>query len=80
MPDKRKLTRTISVGNAKIGGDNPVLVQSMLKSRLEDKAAILNEIKELEFCGCEIIRIAIVQKDSLGILKNLIKQKAFQIT
>jgi len=79
MPDKRKLTRTITVGNAKIGGNNPVLVQSMLKSRLEDKTAILNEIRELESCGCEIIRIAIVQEDSLGILKNLIKHKAFSV-
>ena len=79
MLDKRKITRTINVGTAKIGGDNPVLVQSMLKSRLENTAALLNEIKELESCGCEIIRIAIVQEDSLRILKNLIKQKAFSV-
>jgi (E)-4-hydroxy-3-methylbut-2-enyl-diphosphate synthase len=79
MFDKRKMTKTINVGSAKIGGNNPVLVQSMLKSRLDDTCALLNEIKELELCGCEIIRIAIVKEDSLGILKNLIKQKAFGV-
>ncbi len=79
MPDKRKRTRIINVGAAVIGGDNPVLVQSMLKSRLENRTALLNEIKDLESCGCEIIRIAIVQEDSLEILKDLIKQKAFSV-
>jgi (E)-4-hydroxy-3-methylbut-2-enyl-diphosphate synthase len=76
---KRKLTRIINVGDAKIGGDNPVLVQSMLKSRLEDYSAILNEIKELQSCGCEIIRVAVVQEDSLSILKKLIGQKVFRV-
>ena len=79
MLKTRKITRTINVGNRKIGGDNPVLVQSMLKSRLENNCAVLNEINALQSCGCEIIRIAIVQEDSLGILKNLIKQKVFNI-
>jgi (E)-4-hydroxy-3-methylbut-2-enyl-diphosphate synthase len=79
MFEKRKLTKSINVGSAKIGGNNPVLVQSMLKSRLEDTFALLNEIKELESCGCEIIRIAIVEEDSLRILKNLIKQKVFTV-
>ena len=77
MLKKRKKTRTINFGNIKIGGDNPVLVQSMLKSRLENYDAILNEINELQSCGCEIIRIAIVRQDSIEILKNLIKQKVF---
>jgi (E)-4-hydroxy-3-methylbut-2-enyl-diphosphate synthase len=79
MSDKRKMTRIINVGAAKIGGNNPVLVQSMLKSRLEDTCTLLNEIYELESCGCEIIRIAIVEEDSLRILKNLIRQKAFKV-
>jgi len=79
MFDKRKMTKTINVGSAKIGGNNPILVQSMLKSRLDDACTLLNEIKELESCGCEIIRIAIVEEDSLRILKNMIKQKAFGV-
>ncbi len=79
MQVTRKLTRAINVGNIKIGGDNPVLVQSMLKSRLENYGAILNEITELQSCGCEIIRIAIVQEDSLEILNKLIKQEAFEV-
>jgi (E)-4-hydroxy-3-methylbut-2-enyl-diphosphate synthase len=79
MLNKRKMTRTINVGTAKIGADNPVLVQSMLKSRLEDSGALLNEINELESCGCEIIRIAVIEEDSLRILKNLIKQRAFKV-
>ena len=73
----RRKTREINLGNLKIGGTNPVIVQSMIKNRLEDMNAVREEIRQLQYCGCEIIRVAIVQKDSIAYLKNLLKSRLF---
>ena len=79
MLHKRKLTKTIKIGGVSVGGSNPVVVQSMLKNRLENQTALLNEIAALQSCGCEIIRIAIVQENSIDTLESLIKQRAFNV-
>jgi (E)-4-hydroxy-3-methylbut-2-enyl-diphosphate synthase len=47
MRYKRKKTRQISIGNRKIGADNPILVQSMTKSKIYDTEDDKKEIKEL---------------------------------
>jgi len=73
----RRKTREISVGKVKIGANNPIAVQSMIKSRIENMAAVKNEIKILESCGCEIIRIAVPDKEALKSLKRLISEKIF---
>lgn len=73
----RRKTREISVGKVKIGAYNPIAVQSMIKSRIENMAAVKNEIKILESCGCEIIRIAVPDKEALKSLKRLISEKIF---
>jgi (E)-4-hydroxy-3-methylbut-2-enyl-diphosphate synthase len=72
---KRKKTKEISVGDVRIGSCNPVTVQSMLKSRLTNLESVKKEIKSLEEHGCEIIRIAIPDKDSASILKKIISEK-----
>lgn len=76
---KRKETNVIKVGYLKIGGKNPIIVQSMLKNKIDDFEKIQNEIKELEDSGCEIIRIAIPEKKSIFYLKELLSQKAFNV-
>ena len=75
----RKKTKVISVGNLRIGGDNPVIVQSMLKNKIDNIKVIKNEIRELEDCGCEIIRIAIPEKKAISYLKILLEEKAFKV-
>ncbi len=65
---ERKKTRGIYLGNLKIGDLAPVSVQSMTKTDSRDKVSILNQIKELEDAGCEVIRISIPDEESL---KNL---------
>lgn len=77
MKIKRKNTRVITVGNTKIGGDYPVAVQSMLKNRIENRCAIISEIKELENSGCEIIRIALPDCEAVDFFSRLKKEGAF---
>jgi (E)-4-hydroxy-3-methylbut-2-enyl-diphosphate synthase len=79
MKIKRKKTGVVKIGKINIGGDNPIIVQSMTKSKLENTEDIRKEIKELIECGCEIVRIAIPDKKSVHFLRKLINDKIFSI-
>ena len=76
---QRKKTREIRIGALKIGGNNPIVVQSMLKNKLAGDDAAKNEIQELMNSGCEIIRLAVPDKKSVYYLHNLIKNKVFKV-
>lgn len=55
----RKKTNEIKIGNTKIGGDNPILIQSMNNTDTIDVDATVKQILELEEAGCEITRVAV---------------------
>ena len=70
----RKKTRTITVGKVKVGGNNPIAVQSMTTTETKNVSATVSQIKKLENAGLEIVRVAITDKnDALSISK--IKKK-----
>jgi (E)-4-hydroxy-3-methylbut-2-enyl-diphosphate synthase len=77
IPNKRKKTKEIILGNKKIGGANPILVQSMIKSKFSQGVLLKAEINELIDAGCEIIRIAVTDKNSIYHIKSLIKEGFF---
>ncbi len=68
---KRKKTRTIKVGNVAIGGNNPIVVQSMLKTDPENFQETLNQARELKKAGCEIIRIALPEMEACKVIPFL---------
>lgn len=55
----RKKTKVIHIGTIPIGGDNPIVVQSMTKTDTADIKSTVRQIKSLEASGCEIIRLAV---------------------
>lgn len=55
----RENTKVIQIGNRKIGGGNPILIQSMTNTKTEDVKATVAQIQELTKAGCEIIRCAV---------------------
>ena len=59
VPIKRRTTRTIRIGDIKVGGDAPITVQSMTNTFTHDVAATVSQIKRLEAAGCEIVRVAV---------------------
>jgi len=66
----REKTRQITVGNLVMGGQNKVIVQSMCNTHTKDIEATIAQIKQLEACGCELIRVAVLDKeDALAIRK-----------
>ena len=56
---KRKLTKEVSVGNLKIGGNNPIVIQSMCNTKTADVKATVEQIRRLEEAGCELVRVAV---------------------
>jgi (E)-4-hydroxy-3-methylbut-2-enyl-diphosphate synthase len=71
---KRRKTRVVRVGPVKVGGSNPVSIQSMTKVPTSDVAAVVSQIKSLEKCGCEIIRVAVKRTEDARAISR-IKQK-----
>lgn len=67
-------TRVVQIGDRKIGGGNPVLIQSMTNTRTEDVAATAAQILELERAGCEIIRCTVPTMEAAVALKEIKKQ------
>lgn len=67
-------TRTISVGNVLIGGNNPVSVQSMTNTPTEDIYSTLKQINSLYSAGCEIVRLAVPNRKCLIPLEQIIKE------
>ena len=55
----RRVSKPIRIGSVTIGGDSPIVVQSMTKTDTRDVMSTINQIKELEECGCELVRVAV---------------------
>jgi len=60
----RRISIPVRVGKVTVGGDAPIAVQSMTKTDTCDITATINQIKELEDCGCEIVRVAVPDKEA----------------
>ncbi|MGB9613467.1 MAG: flavodoxin-dependent (E)-4-hydroxy-3-methylbut-2-enyl-diphosphate synthase [Candidatus Margulisiibacteriota bacterium] len=72
--DHRKKTKEIKIGALKIGGGNPIVVQSMTKTKTSDIDATVRQIHDLEKAGCQIVRCAVPDKESALALKEIKKQ------
>ena len=70
---KREKTRQIKVGNLVIGGQNKVIIQSMTNTKTKDIDATVSQILELEKAGCEIIRVAVLDKEDAYAIKEIKK-------
>ncbi|HJB30017.1 MAG TPA: flavodoxin-dependent (E)-4-hydroxy-3-methylbut-2-enyl-diphosphate synthase [Candidatus Blautia faecavium] len=70
----RDHTKVIHIGNRKIGGGNPVLIQSMTNTKTEDVAGTVAQILALEDAGCEIIRCAVPTMEAAVALAEIKKQ------
>lgn len=70
----RRKTREINVGGVKIGGNNPVRVQSMTTPKTDDVAEVVKQIKSLETAGCELVRVTVNNQESADALPEILKQ------
>ena len=71
---KRQQTKVIQIGTRKIGGGNPIAIQSMTNTKTEDVQATVAQILALEAAGCEIIRCAVPTMEAAKALAEIKKQ------
>lgn len=70
----RRITRTVDVGGVKIGGGNPVSIQSMCNTDTRDVKSTVEQIKKLCEAGCEIIRVAVPDMEAAQAVGEIKKQ------
>ena len=73
------MKREIFVGNVGIGGNNPVSVQSMTTTDTRNSEATLEQIRQLYVAGCEIVRVAVPDKESVSALKKIIAESPLPV-
>lgn len=73
MSCKRKMTREINIGGVKIGGNNPIAIQSMCNTDTRDVKSTVEQIKKLEKAGCEIIRVAVPDMQAAECIRDIKK-------
>ena len=71
---KRKKTKAIKVGNLDIGGDSPISVQSMTNTLTKDSKSTINQIKEIENAGADLVRVSCPDQESTVALKKIIRE------
>jgi len=60
----RRASRAIRIGDVTIGGGAPVVVQSMTKTDTRNAKATIDQIKGLEECGCQLVRVAVPDREA----------------
>ncbi|MDC2980049.1 flavodoxin-dependent (E)-4-hydroxy-3-methylbut-2-enyl-diphosphate synthase [Candidatus Pelagibacter sp.] len=70
---KRRKTKTINVGDVKVGGENPITVQSMTNTLTSDVKSTIKQIEEIQSEGADIVRVSCPDESSSKALKEITK-------
>ena len=70
----RDNTKEVQIGTVKIGGGNPIAIQSMTNTKTEDVRATVRQILALEEAGCDIIRCAVPTMEAAQALEQIKKE------
>ena len=76
---KRRKTKVINVGDVKVGGDNPISVQSMTNTLTTDVKATINQINDIAEEGADIVRVSCPDKESTFALKEIVNHVSLPI-
>ena len=76
---KRRKTKEINVGRVKVGGDNPISVQSMTNTLTKNIKETVKQINQIEEAGADIVRVSCPDEDSTKALKDIIKNTSIPI-
>ena len=71
---QREQTKVVQIGDRKIGGGNPIAIQSMTNTKTEDIDATVKQILALEKAGCDIIRCAVPTMEAAKALAKIKQQ------
>ena len=76
---KRKITKEINVGKVKIGGSNPISVQSMTNTLTKDIKKTVSQINQIAEVGADLVRVSCPDEDSTKALKEIVKHVSVPI-
>jgi (E)-4-hydroxy-3-methylbut-2-enyl-diphosphate synthase len=76
---KRRKTRQVNVGGVKIGSDAPISVQTMTKTKTEDVAGTVAQIKMAVNAGADIVRVTVNDKEAATAMTEIVKQSPVPI-
>ncbi|MBS3948246.1 MAG: flavodoxin-dependent (E)-4-hydroxy-3-methylbut-2-enyl-diphosphate synthase [Dethiobacter sp.] len=76
---RRESTRPVKVGPLIIGGGAPVVIESMTNTSTVDLQATLAQIHELSVAGCELVRVAVPDKDAASVLPELVQSSPLPV-
>ena len=75
----RRVSKAIDIGGVTIGGDAPIVVQSMTKTSTSDIMSTITQIKELEDYGCQVVRVAVPDAESAQAIQAIKKNVSLPI-
>ena len=75
----RRKTKVINVGDVKIGGDNPISVQSMTNTLTTDVKATINQINDIAEEGADLVRVSCPDTESTKALKEIVKHVSIPV-
>jgi len=67
----RRLSKPIQIGNVTVGGNAPIVVQSMTKTDTRDVMSTIAQIKELEDCDCQLVRVAVPDAEAARAIRDI---------
>lgn len=75
----RRKTRKVWLGNIPVGGDAPISVQTMTKTKTSDVEATLRQIAEAAEAGCDIVRVTVNDKEAAAAMYEIVKGSALPV-
>ena len=75
----RRKSRTVKIGNCLIGGDNPIVVQSMTSTDTRNVESTVGQIQAMEAAGCELVRVAVIDQEAAQAIQK-IKKKVVKLS
>lgn len=73
------MSRSVRVGDVVIGGQAPIVVQSMTNTDTKDVISTLGQIETLERLGCELVRVAVPDLDTIPALREIVKESPLPV-
>jgi (E)-4-hydroxy-3-methylbut-2-enyl-diphosphate synthase len=75
----RRKTREVMVGGIRIGGNAPISVQTMTKSKTSDVAATLLQIRQAADAGCDIVRVTVNDQEAADAIGRIVKKSPIPV-
>ncbi|MFC2019951.1 flavodoxin-dependent (E)-4-hydroxy-3-methylbut-2-enyl-diphosphate synthase [Chloroflexota bacterium] len=69
----RRVSKALKIGSVTVGGGAPIVVQSMTKTDTRDIPSTIAQIKELQDCGCELVRVAVPDAEAAEAIRQIKK-------